>query len=86
MKRKQFKAVYILNELFQSIKGNLIVVLNLELVEQNRWGHHKSETFLATLTSRKTPLFRILKNQYEVKRVIDTYEVQILVFLGAVKE
>ena len=57
MKRKRFKAVYILNELFQSIKGNLIVVLNLELVEQNRWGHHKSETFLATLISRNTPLF-----------------------------
>ena len=86
MSRKRFKVVYILNELFQSIKGNVTVVLNLELVEQNLWGHHKSETFLATLIFRNTPLFRILKNQNEVKRVIDTYEVQILVFLGAVKE
>ena len=57
MNRKRFKAVYILNELFQSIKENLIVILNVELVEQNPWGHHKSETFLATLISRNTPLF-----------------------------
>ena len=61
MSRKRFKVVYILNELFQSIKRNLIVVLNLELVEQNRRGHHKSETFLATLISRNTPLFEDFK-------------------------
>ena len=48
---------YILNELFQSMKENIIVVLTLALVEQNLWGHHKNETFLATLISRNTPLF-----------------------------
>ena len=67
MKRKRFKAVYILNELFQSIKGNVIVVLNSELVEQNLWGHHKSETFLATLISRDTPLFSDFKKSKRSK-------------------
>ena len=57
MNRKRFKAVYILNEPFQSIKEYIIVVLALELVEKNLWGHHKSETFLTTLISRNTLLF-----------------------------
>jgi len=57
MNRKRFKAVFILNELFQSRKENIIVVLTLELVKQNLWSHHKSETFLATLISGDTPRF-----------------------------